>query len=113
MPTYEYVCKSCGYDFDAFQSMRDEPLKICPKCGKELRRLINGGNGVIFKGPGFYVTDNHHSGAGDPKSAEAPKDSSKTGSEKSAVTGSSACANCPANNAAKGEAPACPKASGQ
>ena len=123
MPTYEYVCKSCGYDFDAFQSMMDEPLKTCPKCGKEIRRLINGGNGVIFKGSGFYVTDNHHSGAADPKSAEASKDSSKigsektgsekSGSEKSAGAGSSACASCPANNAAKGEAPACPKASGQ
>jgi len=37
--------------------MSDEPLKICPKCGMAIRRLINGGNGVIFKGSGFYVTD--------------------------------------------------------
>ncbi|GHV82432.1 hypothetical protein AGMMS49991_09900 [Spirochaetia bacterium] len=57
MPTYEYECKTCGHTFDTFQSMRDEPLKICPECGKELRRLINGGTGVIFKGSGFYVTD--------------------------------------------------------
>ncbi|GHT79900.1 hypothetical protein FACS1894130_10010 [Spirochaetia bacterium] len=57
MPTYEYECKSCGHTFDAFQSMRDDPLKTCPQCGKELRRLINGGSGIIFKGSGFYVTD--------------------------------------------------------
>jgi putative FmdB family regulatory protein len=57
MPTYEYECKTCGHTFDVFQSMRDEPLKICPECGKELRRLINGGTGIIFKGSGFYVTD--------------------------------------------------------
>ena len=57
MPTYGYECKSCGHSFDAFQSIKDEPLKICPKCGKELRRLINGGTGVIFKGAGFYATD--------------------------------------------------------
>jgi predicted nucleic acid-binding Zn ribbon protein len=37
--------------------MSDTPLKTCPKCGKELRRLINGGSGIIFKGSGFYVTD--------------------------------------------------------
>jgi putative FmdB family regulatory protein len=57
MPTYEYECKSCGHNFDAFQNIKDEPLKTCPKCGKELRRLINGGTGVIFKGGGFYATD--------------------------------------------------------
>jgi len=57
MPTYEYECKSCRYSFEAFQNMMDEPLKTCPKCSKEIRRLINGGTGVIFKSGGFYVTD--------------------------------------------------------
>jgi putative FmdB family regulatory protein len=57
MPTYEYECKSCGHTFEAFQAMSDEPLKNCPQCGKEVRRLIFGGTGVIFKGSGFYVTD--------------------------------------------------------
>ena len=37
--------------------MKDEPLKICPECGQEIRRVINGGSGIIFKGSGFYVTD--------------------------------------------------------
>ena len=57
MPTYEYECKSCLHTFEAFQAMSDEPIKICPQCGKEVRRLIFGGTGVIFKGSGFYVTD--------------------------------------------------------
>jgi putative FmdB family regulatory protein len=57
MPTYEYECKECDHHFEVFQSMSDEPIKICPECGKEVRRLIFGGVGVIFKGPGFYVTD--------------------------------------------------------
>jgi putative FmdB family regulatory protein len=57
MPTYEYECKSCGHNFEVFQSMSEEPLKTCVKCGKEVRRLIFGGAGVIFKGSGFYVTD--------------------------------------------------------
>jgi putative FmdB family regulatory protein len=57
MPTYEYECKACGHRFDAFQSMQDDPLSICPECGKELRRLIFGGSGIIFKGSGFYVND--------------------------------------------------------
>ncbi|QQO08368.1 FmdB family zinc ribbon protein [Breznakiella homolactica] len=57
MPTYEYECKTCGHYFDVFQNMSDEPVKVCPECGKEVRRVINGGMGVIFKGSGFYVTD--------------------------------------------------------
>jgi putative FmdB family regulatory protein len=57
MPTYEYECKTCSSRFEVFQSMSDEPIKKCPKCGKAVRRLISGGVGVIFKGSGFYVTD--------------------------------------------------------
>ena len=57
MPTYEYECKSCGHNFETFQAITDEPVKTCPKCGADVRRLIFGGTGVIFKGSGFYVTD--------------------------------------------------------
>ena len=58
MPTYEYACPKCGHQFEQFQSMRDEPLKKCPKCGKAaLKRLVGGGAGLIFKGSGFYITD--------------------------------------------------------
>jgi putative FmdB family regulatory protein len=57
MPTYEYECTKCSHTFEAFQSINDEPLKECPKCGKSIRRIIFGGAGVIFKGSGFYVTD--------------------------------------------------------
>jgi predicted nucleic acid-binding Zn ribbon protein len=62
--------------------MKDDPLRICPRCGKEIRRLITSGMGLIFKGSGFYVTDNAKAGAkpkADPKPAE------------------SACAGCPAS----------------
>ena len=57
MPTYEYQCLSCGYRFDTFQKMSDEPLKRCPKCEGEVKRLISGGTGIVFKGSGFYATD--------------------------------------------------------
>ena len=58
MPTYEYACPKCGHQFEQFQSMRDEPLKKCPKCKKAgLKRLVGGGAGLIFKGTGFYITD--------------------------------------------------------
>jgi putative FmdB family regulatory protein len=57
MPTYEYECKKCNHRFEVFQSMNDEPVRKCPECGKQVRRLVSGGAGVIFKGSGFYVTD--------------------------------------------------------
>src|SRR6516164_4078287 len=58
MPTYEYHCDGCEHRFDEFQSMTEEPLKKCPKCGKlKLRRLFGTGAAVIFKGSGFYQTD--------------------------------------------------------
>ena len=57
MPTYDYECQNCGHLFEYFQSINDEALKECPVCGKEVKRLIAGGLGVIFKGSGFYVND--------------------------------------------------------
>jgi putative FmdB family regulatory protein len=70
MPTYEYECKSCGHTFDVFQNMSDDPVKVCPECGKEVRRLIKGGTGIIFKGSGFYVTDKNKGSGGAPSKAK-------------------------------------------
>ncbi len=77
MPTYEYACPKCGHEFEQFQSMRDEPLKKCPKCKKTgVKRLVGGGAGLIFKGTGFYITDYKNKsggkeGGGDKKPAES------------------------------------------
>jgi len=57
MPTYEYECKKCGFAFETFQKMKDEPLTKCPQCKGALRRLLGSGSGIIFKGSGFYETD--------------------------------------------------------
>ncbi len=57
MPTYDYRCKSCGHQFEAFQSITAEPLTACPICNGHVSRLIGAGNGLIFKGSGFYITD--------------------------------------------------------
>ena len=65
MPTYEYSCEKCGGTFETVQSMRDAPLKECPKelCQQKkwghgkVKRLIGTGAGLIFKGSGFYITD--------------------------------------------------------
>lgn len=57
MPTYRYRCKKCGHEFEARQRMSDNPLKECPVCHGPVRRVV-GSVGIVFKGNGFYVTDN-------------------------------------------------------
>lgn len=61
MPIYEYECDNCGYRFERHQSMASEPVRRCPHCGGAVRRVIYPA-GIIFKGPGFYVTDHPRSG---------------------------------------------------
>jgi len=57
MPTYEYKCEECGVVFQRFQHFSEEPLKTCPECAGAVHRVIHP-VGIIFKGKGFYVTDN-------------------------------------------------------
>jgi len=80
MPTYEYRCPDCNYEFEEFQLITAEPIKLCPKCAKKnVQRLIGCGAGVIFKGSGFYETD--YRSEGYKKAAKADKE--KVSSSKS------------------------------
>jgi putative FmdB family regulatory protein len=63
MPTYEYFCRLCNHRFERFQSIRAEPVKICPVCDSDqVERILAGGIGLIFRGKGFYITDYKKSG---------------------------------------------------
>jgi putative FmdB family regulatory protein len=90
MPTYEYECLECSHRFDVFQSMKDEPIKTCVKCGGNVKKLIGAGAGIIFKGSGFYVNDYKN---GTSKKQPACK-SEKTCAEKSSAGDCS----CPAGS---------------
>ncbi len=80
MPTYDYVCEACEHTFEEFQSMSEEPLKKCPKCGKKkLRRLFGTGAAILFKGSGFYQTDYRSDSY--KSAAKADESSSKSASE--------------------------------
>ena len=72
MPTYEYKCKKCGNVFEVFHSMSADPVKSCPKCGGEVKKLIGAGSGPIFKGSGFYHTDYKNTPAKSKKSDYKP-----------------------------------------
>ncbi len=77
MPTYDYKCKRCSYQFEAFQSILSEPIKTCPRCmdGK-VERLISAGAGLIFKGSGFYETDYKRKSNGSNNKYSVPKSAS-------------------------------------
>lgn len=82
MPTYDYKCLKCDYRFEIFQSMKDEPLKNCPVCNGEVKRLIGSGAGAIFKGTGFYQTDYKNSAkSSEPKKSEPAKPADKSSKE--------------------------------
>ena len=82
MPTYEYVCKGCGHEFERFQKMSDDPVSVCPECDQaKVVRLISSGGGIVFKGPGFYATDYRKS--------PPPAEGSESGSGRKTEGGSS------------------------
>ena len=73
MPTYDYVCGSCGHEYEMFQSITANPQKKCPSCSRRTaKRLIGAGAGIIFKGAGYYETD--YRSEGYKKSAKADKE---------------------------------------
>lgn len=65
MPIYVYQCPECDYVDEVNRSFdnADKPI-YCSKCGEEanittaMKRLIGSNVGILFKGPGFYSTDN-------------------------------------------------------
>ncbi len=84
MPTYEYLCRQCGHRFEAWQHMTDEPLKVCPKCGAEIHRVLFPA-GIVFKGSGFYKTE--YGGSSVEKSSST-ESKAASGESKSATEGS-------------------------
>ena len=104
MPTYSYACTECGNRFDAVQAFSDDALTSCPKCSGKLRKLI-GSVGVVFKGSGFYRTDNRESGksssnGSSAKSAEGSSSSTSSDSSSSSSASSSASSSSSAAPAA-------------
>jgi len=52
MPTYEYECEACGLRFERQQSITEDSLTECPECLGQVRRLLSGGAGFIFRASG-------------------------------------------------------------
>jgi len=81
MPIYTYRCDSCGVQFDRRQKFSDEPLKICPECQTETLRKVYLPVGIVFKGSGFYATDNRSPSGTDSRHPEDHKGESGQAAE--------------------------------
>ena len=91
MPTYEYRCKKCGEHLEVVQSFSDDPLKVCPNCKGQLQKVFSP-VGIVFKGSGFYKTDNrggkggahkHTEKSGTPDSSSSPSSSDSSSASSS------------------------------
>lgn len=111
MPTYSYACTECDNRFDAVQAFSDDALTTCPKCSGRLRKLF-GSVGVVFKGSGFYRTDNRSeskgSSNGSSKSSESSSSSSSSsdGSSSNSSSSSSSSSNSSSSSSSSSAAPA-------
>lgn len=80
MPVYEYRCGS-GHHYEKTEGFDAPREQSCPRCGTPARRQISLPT-VIFKGSGFYSTDNRKSSGGNGKSSEtAPASASSDGQD--------------------------------
>ncbi|WP_431933272.1 FmdB family zinc ribbon protein [Nonomuraea jabiensis] len=94
MPTYQYACNDCGEQLEVVQKFTDDALTICPACEGNLRKVFSA-VGIVFKGSGFYRTDNRSSStSASTTSSSSP--SSKPAESKSSDTSTSSPAAAPA-----------------
>ncbi|SDC87021.1 putative regulatory protein, FmdB family [Sanguibacter gelidistatuariae] len=88
MPLYAYTCTACGHNFDIHQSFADDSLTVCPECDGLLRKVFSP-VGVVFKGSGFYRTDNKAASKSKVPASTKASESSSSAKESTAAPASS------------------------
>ena len=99
MPIYEYQCKSCGNEYEAFQRISDEGRPPCDHCGSgEVQRLVSL-SAFHLKGNGWYVTDYKGKNAGNTpaksEGGESTSDGAGSASESASESGPPSAAASP------------------
>jgi putative FmdB family regulatory protein len=91
MPIYEYKCKKCGKQFEAFQGITEPDLKTCKFCKGKVHKMMSLSS-FSLKGSGWYATD--YAGKKTPaaktaKTETTTSESSSTSSDTSVTTSTS------------------------
>jgi len=77
MPIYEYICKSCEYEFEEVQKFSDTSLEKCPDCGQNTAERQVSMSSFHLKGGGWYK-DGYSNNKAEPEISGKEKSSSKT-----------------------------------
>ena len=110
MPTYEYLCESCGHRFEVFQHIADAALTTCPQCSGHIHRVLFPA-GIVFKGAGFYKTDSRGATtAADPAPASHETSAAADSSGKANGKSDTPAAPTPAPSETKAESSSTPTA---
>ena len=96
MPVYEYECSQCEKIHEVQQKISDDPLRVCPDCGGEVKKLISMSS-FQLKGGGWYADG--YTGPSNGKGKNGDSKKSETGSSKPACGADSPCKSCPAQAA--------------
>ena len=100
MPIYEYQCQQCKHQFEAIRKITDEPLTVCPACGRPTLKKLISKAAFRLKGGGWYETDfkskgkrnvaGEHGEAAQAKSDASSSDAKSKGDKKAGASDSSA-----------------------
>ena len=85
MPLYEYRCEACHHQFEKIQKFSDDPITVCPSCGKGPVVKLLSSPAIQFKGSGWYITDYAKKGDSGGGAAPSKKDSSDTAAASSST----------------------------
>ena len=80
MPIYEYKCSTCSNVFELRRGFGDDPNAACPDCEGQAERIFSAVP-ILFKGPGFYVTDYKNNTLADMNSGSSEATPAKTKGE--------------------------------
>ena len=83
MPIYEYKCRKCGKQFEAFQGITEPELKSCKYCKGKVHKLVSLSS-FSLKGSGWYTTD--YAGKKAPVKTEATETKVETKAAESTTT---------------------------
>ena len=91
MPLYDYQCEHCGNEFEALQSVSEEPLIDCNVCGEPRLKKLPAAPAFSFKGGGWYKDLYGSPGSSDKTAAKSdsggkPDSASSEASKKTTQT---------------------------
>ncbi len=106
MPTYDYVCSSCGHAMEVVHGVHGHGPAACPVCGGPMRKAFTA-PAVHFKGTGWAKKERGSSRGAGSKAAAGRTDAAKSegssgtsGSDTAGSTGGASGTNATAPDAA-------------